>query len=65
MLDRSVSDELLLRIIDSGSVRYRDPAHLWVWSEVSGRNDNLLCVVLVLEARVVVKTVMHHWELMA
>jgi hypothetical protein len=38
--------------------------HLWVWLDVEGRADKLLCVVLVLEQAVVVKTVMHHWELL-
>ena len=29
MAERNVSDELLLRIIDTGGVRYRDASHLW------------------------------------
>ena len=37
---------------------------LWVWLDVPGRDDNLLCAVLLLESAVIVKTVMHHWELM-
>ena len=64
MAERDVSDELLLKIIDAGSIRQRYATHLWVWLDVEGRADNLLCVVLVLEQAVVVKTVMHHWELM-
>jgi hypothetical protein len=31
---------------------------------VAGRDDNLLCAVLVLDDVLVVKTVMHRWELM-
>jgi hypothetical protein len=31
---------------------------------VPQRSDNLLCAVLVMEDAVIVKTVMHHWELM-
>lgn len=27
------------------------------------RSDNLLCLALVMEHAVIVKTVMHHWEL--
>jgi len=64
IMERGISRELLLEIVDTGSTRYSDPRHLWAWLEVAGRTDNLLCVVLVLEDSVVVKTVMHYWELM-
>lgn len=64
MAQRSVSAELLLRIIDEGDTRYSDAAHLWAWLEVPGRSDNLVCAVLVLDDAVIVKTVMHRWELM-
>ena len=64
MAERNVSDELLLRIIDTGGVRYRDASHLWAWLNVPGRNDNLLCAVLILEEALIVKTLMHRWELM-
>jgi Domain of unknown function (DUF4258) len=62
MAERDISRELLLEIVDHGQTRYRDATHLWAWLENSGRHDNLLCAVLVLEDAVVVKTVMHHWE---
>jgi hypothetical protein len=29
---------------------------------VTGRDDNLICLAAVLENAIVVKTVMHHWE---
>ena len=64
MKQRDVSAELLLRIIDEGATRYSDEAHLWAWLDVPSRTDNLVCAVLVLEAAVIVKTVMHRWELM-
>ena len=31
---------------------------------VPDRDDNLVCAVLVLENAVIVKTLMHHWELL-
>lgn len=64
MAERDVSAASLLRIIDEGVTRYSDEAHLWAWLDVPGRTDNLVCAVLVLEAAVIVKTVMHRWELM-
>lgn len=64
MAERAVPPELLLRVIDEGQTRYSDNVRLWAWLEVPGRDDNLLCAALVLENAVVVKTVLHHWELM-
>jgi hypothetical protein len=64
MAERGIPEALLLRVIEEGATRYRDASHLWVWLDVAGRDDNLLCAVLVMEAALVVKTVMHHWELM-
>lgn len=51
---------LLLRVIDERAIRYKDATHLWAWLDVPGRNDNLMCAVLVLNDALIVKTVMHH-----
>jgi hypothetical protein len=64
MAERGVSDALLLRLIDEGRTRYRDESHLWAWVDVPDRDDNLMCAVLVLGDAVIVKTLMHHWELL-
>lgn len=66
MIERRVTPELLMQVIDEGQTRYSDSIRLWVWLDVHGRDDNLLCavLVLVLEEAVIVKTVMHRWELM-
>ena len=64
MLERAVDDETLLLIIDTGATRYSDDVRLWAWLNLPDRDDNLLCLALVLESAVIVKTVMHHWELM-
>jgi hypothetical protein len=64
MLEREISDDLLLQVIEIGQIRHSDVDRLWVWLQVPQRNDNLLCAVLVMEDAVIVKTVMHHWELM-
>ena len=64
MAERGVTDALLLRLIDEGNTRYRDESHLWAWLDLPDRADNLVCAVLVLEDAVIVKTLMHHWELM-
>ena len=62
MQSRKVGADVVLKIIDTGYLRYSDPVRLWAWLELPDRQDNLLCLALVLEDAVVVKTVMHHWE---
>ena len=62
MQSRNVGADEVLNIIDTGYLRYSDPVRLWAWLELPDRQDNLLCLALVLEDAVVVKTVMHHWE---
>ena len=64
MNERDISEAMLLEVIDSGEARYKDATHLWAFKEFPERHDNLLCAVLVLEDRVVVKTVMHHFTVL-
>jgi len=64
MVEREISEAMLLEVIDSGDTRYKDTTHLWAFKEFPERHDNLLCAVLVLEDRVVVKTVMHHFSVL-
>jgi hypothetical protein len=51
------------KIVDEGETRFSDAHRLWAWMQVEGRDDNLLCLALVLDQAVVVKTVMHRWEI--
>lgn len=63
MAERNIDDALLLDVIDTGETRYRDETHLWAFKAFPERADNLLCAVLVLEDVLVIKTVMHHFEI--
>ncbi|AXY43645.1 DUF4258 domain-containing protein [Halomonas sp. JS92-SW72] len=64
MTERKISQIELVDLIDTGMPRYKDDTRLWVAKEFKGRADNLICAAVVLEDRLVVKTVMHHfkWE---
>jgi len=64
MSDRGVSDALLLDIIETGELRYRDQTRVWIAKRFADRTNNLLCAAVVLDTALVVKTVMHHfsWE---
>ena len=65
MTERNISQKELVDLIDTGMPRYKDETRLWVAKELKGRADNLVCAAVVLEDRLVVKTVMHHfqWEI--
>jgi hypothetical protein len=63
MAERNISEAMVLDIIDTGDTRYRDDTHLWAYKSYPERADNMICAVLVLEDALVVKTVMHHFEI--
>ncbi|AXS82542.1 DUF4258 domain-containing protein [Marinobacter sp. Arc7-DN-1] len=64
MIQRGVSDAEIAELMETGEIRYQDNQRLWVAKAFEGRCDNLICVAVALEDRLVVKTVMHHfsWE---
>ena len=61
MTERQITDSELLNVLDTGDTRFKDATHLWAFKHLTGRSDNLICAVLVLEEAVVVKTVMHEF----
>jgi len=61
MVQRAISTEELMVVMDTGDVRQKDAAHLWVFKTLPHRNENMMCAVLVLEDSVIVKTVMHEF----
>ncbi|MFM9913471.1 MAG: DUF4258 domain-containing protein [Methylophilaceae bacterium] len=63
MGERQLTEAVLLDLIESGELRYKDTSHLWIFKAYPERNDNLICVAVVLEKMLVVKTVMHHFVL--
>ncbi len=65
MAERNITESELLSVIDMGETKYKDETHLWTFKRLPGRIDNLICAVLVLENVVVVKTIMHNFELEA
>ena len=59
---RAISEALLHDMIETGEVRYKDETRIWIARHYGDRADNLLCVAVVLETTLVVKTVMHHFS---
>jgi len=61
MFERNIDNAILLDLIETGTVKYRDDIHVWLFKAYAGRDDNLLCAAAVLEPVLAVKTVMHHF----
>jgi hypothetical protein len=62
MTQRFIDDALLLDLVDTGAVQYKDDSHLWLYKHYNDRNDNLLCVAAVIGGVLTIKTVMHFWQ---
>ena len=41
MVQRDISEAMLLEVIDTGETRYKDETHLWAFKAFPGRHDNL------------------------
>lgn len=61
-LERDIPVELLLEVIETGTLLEQQSGHCWIWKSVERRHDNLLCVAALLGNALIVKTVMHHFE---
>jgi hypothetical protein len=62
MTERQIGEDLVVEIIDRGTLKDAGQGHYWIYTYIAGRSDNLLCVAAVIDNAVVVKTIMHHWE---
>jgi hypothetical protein len=60
--ERNISEALLLDIIETGTIKHKDAARLWIFKSYPERNDNMLCAAVLLEQALIVKTVMHHFQ---
>ena len=63
MVERNITDEIIMDLVETGKTQYKDEKRLWIYKAYTDRDDNLLCIAVVLESVLVIKTVMHHFEL--
>ena len=63
MAERSIDEACLLDLIETGETKYKDETRLWIFKSYADRDDNLICAAAVLELVLVIKTVMHHFEI--
>jgi len=62
MVERNMDEAMLLDLLETGAVKYKDDVRLWIFKSYEDRNDNLLCAAVILETALIVKTVMHHFD---
>jgi Domain of unknown function (DUF4258) len=62
MIERDISIELLIDLIETGELSYKDDKHAWIAKYYLQRGDNLLCAAVIIEQAIIVKTVMFHFS---
>ena len=63
MQERRITEELLYDLLETGTAKYKDERRLWLFKAYPDRDDNNICAAVVLEDEVIMKTIMHRWEL--
>ncbi len=63
MENRQIDHDTLYRVIEEGQIKARDEAHMWIYLNVRGRIDNLICAAAIMADALIIKTVMIHWTL--
>ena len=49
-------------LIETGELKFKDDKHAWIAKFYAERDDNLICVAVVIDQAVIVKTVMFHFS---
>ena len=62
MVQRDIHQLVLLDLIELGDIRYKDQSKGWIAKDFHSRTDNLICVAIAIEDKLVIKTVMHHFS---
>jgi len=62
MAERYINQDQLLNLLEHGTIRSKDEFRMWIAKAFPGRDDNLVCAAVIIEDRLVVKTVMHHFQ---
>ena len=62
MVQRSISEKEIIELLETGEKKYKDDMRLWIAKNIKGRDDNLLCIAVTLEEKIIIKTVMHHFH---
>lgn len=63
MQERKISFDMV-REVNRGRAQSKDEHRLWIYHAFKERDDKLICAAVVLEDKLVIKTLMHRWQLM-
>ena len=63
MSKRGLDEEALLDVIETGTLIEKGNGHWWIHKHIKHRQDNLVCVAVVMGQAVIVKTVMVDWQI--
>lgn len=63
MQERHITEMLLLDLIEYGEMRLKDEKHGWFFKTYPDRNDNLICIAVIIDNAIIVKTVLINWQL--
>ena len=59
MLERNISEEQLIELLETGDTRFKDDTRLWIAKTFPKRTDNLVCAAVVLEDQLVLTLPAH------
>ena len=62
MRERDIDMDILLDMLDNGTINFKDEAHFWAFKAYSDRSDNMLCAAAIDGEVIIVKTVMHYFS---
>ena len=63
MIERQITNEILIEIIETGETKYKDITRVWIFKHYPERVDNLVCAAVELKTAIIVKTIMVNWQL--
>jgi len=62
MKKRNIETNLVLELIETGEVQYKEIKHAWIFKHYQERSDNLICAAVMIGEVIVIKTVMINWQ---
>jgi hypothetical protein len=62
MVLRGIAEAEITELIETGVVRKKDAEHWWIYKDIPGRDDNLVCAAVISRQAIIIKTIMTHWE---
>lgn len=63
MKERDITKELVLEVLESGTVKQKDEERFWVYKNIRSRTDNLICLAVKFERTdLIVITTLINWK---